>query len=341
MTGALLPGPPRPPTMSESQPESVDPVHAEEKPPWARRLTKKLVTVILLGATVFSLLSLGVYYDLNPSTDDAFVFGNVVGIACQVEGPISAVHIVDNEMVKKGDLLIEIDPTPFQYTANLAKAEVARSEAALEYATLYADRVRIMAQQNFMSQNDLDDALAKQMEARADLEAARAAYDEAALHLSWCKVYAPVNGVVTNFRISPGVYVYAGEPIFALIDTDSYYVGAFFRENLVRRIFPNQTAKVTLNMYPGEVFEGRVEGVGWGTFQPDGSSTRLLPDIQPTVDWVRLAMRFQVRINMEQSEDFPLRLGSRAVVTVHTTDQVEGPSPYPFKKSFWDWLPFF
>jgi multidrug resistance efflux pump len=342
-TASLPPESQPPPGSSGSLPASLsDPLPPDqERPSWARNLTRGTVTTILIGMTGAALFSLYVYTDINPSTDDAYVFANVVGVACRVDGPIVAVHVRDNQLVRKGDLLIEVDPATFAVAVDHAKADLATKEAEAANARQYADRVKIMASRQFMSPNDLENAEAAAAATTAARDSARANLREAELNLQYTRLYAPVDGVITNFRISPGVYVRAGEQIFALIDMDSWFVSAFFKETVVRSIQPNQRAEVTLSMYPGKVFRSHVEGVAWGTYEPDGSTVRLLPEVRPTVDWVRLAMRFPVRIPLDGSDpQFPLRIGARAVVTIKTLSTVSGPAPYPSKPTIWDWLPW-
>jgi membrane fusion protein, multidrug efflux system len=92
-----------------------------------KQLSRWVTIGILLGAIV---LGLAVLYHINnsPRTDDAEVFANFIGIAPQVEGPIVRLNVRDNQFVKKGELLYEIDERPYQYTLERALSE----QAALE-----------------------------------------------------------------------------------------------------------------------------------------------------------------------------------------------------------------
>src|SRR5712692_9477409 len=92
-----------------------------------KQLSRWVTIGILLGAIV---LGLAVLYHINhsPRTDDAEVFANFIGIAPQVEGPIVRLNVRDNQFVKKGELLYEIDERPYQYALERALSE----QAALE-----------------------------------------------------------------------------------------------------------------------------------------------------------------------------------------------------------------
>lgn len=301
------------------------PISPAQPPAWVSRGARRFkctermfLSGLLVFLTLAVMLAGWLYSFLRPSTDDAYVFANIVGVAPQVDGPVIAVHVRDNQTVKKGDPLLEIDPEPFTVAVSRARAEVAKAQALADKAGKHFDRIQVMAGQSFISQDQLDQARAEKDQSAATAAAAGAGLREAELRLSYTRLASPVNGMVTNVRLSPGTYLKPGQQVFALIDSDSWHVSAYFRETTLRRIRPGMAARVRLIMYPGYNFHGRVEGVGWGVFQQDGSdSPALLPDINPTVDWIRLAARFPVRINLRDfKSDYPLRMGARATVEI-------------------------
>jgi multidrug efflux system membrane fusion protein len=92
---------------------------------------------------------------------------------------------------------------------------------------------------------------------------------------------------------------------------------AYFREDLLDRIRPGARADVSLLSYPGKPFRGEVQGIGWGLFQQNGATVAGLPNVEETLNWVRLNQRFPVRIVLEHSDDnHPFRMGQTAVVTI-------------------------
>jgi membrane fusion protein, multidrug efflux system len=102
-----------------------------------------------------------------------------------------------------------------------------------------------------------------------------------------------------------------------LVDDRNWYVMANFRETFLARIRPGMTARVFLLGYPRRRFRGRVQGVGWALFQENGATVEGLPRTEPTLNWVRLAQRFPVRVTLEdQDPRYPFRMGETAVVTV-------------------------
>ena len=130
-------------------------------------------------------------------------------------------------------------------------------------------------------------------------------------------VRAPFDAYVTNLNIAVGQYANQGQEIFALIDDRVWYVMANFRESFLGHIAPGMEADVYLIAYPSRRFRGRVQGVGWGLYQQHGASVGVLPAVEPTLNWVRLAQRFPVRIRLEPPDpERPYRMGATAVVTI-------------------------
>ncbi|NBC32336.1 MAG: biotin/lipoyl-binding protein [Alphaproteobacteria bacterium] len=152
------------------------------------------------------------------------------------------------------------------------------------------------------------------------LRAAQAALQEAQLNLEFTRVEAPVSGYVTNLTLQIGSQAVADQPSLALINSDSFWVHGFFRETVVAEIQPGNRAIVTLMSYPGRPLEGRVDSIGWGISRQDGSTGYdLLPDISPSFDWIRLAQRVPVRVELtDVPDDVTLRVGTTASVLVMT-----------------------
>jgi multidrug resistance efflux pump len=106
----------------------------------------------------------------------------------------------------------------------------------------------------------------------------------------------------------------------ALVDVNSYWITGFFRENYIEDIRQGDRAIITLMTYPDKPLEGRVDSLGWGIAQDDGSTGfDLLPNISPTFEWIRLAQRVPVRIQLDEvSGEIKLRVGTTASVLVMT-----------------------
>lgn len=334
-------------------------------------------------------------YILNPWTRNGQVTADVLQVVSRVSGPIIELPIVDNQLVKRGDLLFRVDPRTYQAAVDqanarldatrdqlknlgeqvkAAQAAVAQSESRIKQAQFAVARARAnldeaqkdleratnllpegaVSRRTFdqanaavdIAQADLANAEAQEAQAtsarlqaeaelarteaqlgapgekNAQLREAKAALESARLNLEFTEVRASVDGYVTNLTLRLGSQAVANQPILALIDTSSFYARGFFRENVVGRVRPGMPALVIMMTYPDQPVTGRVESVGWGIYQDDGSSgPDLLPRIKPTFEWIRLAQRVPVRIRLESVPDgVDLRVGTTASVLVMTGD---------------------
>ena len=270
--------------------------------------------VILLAAVA----ALGMYqrYTTKPWTRDGQVRANVVGIACRVAGPIINIPIRDNQTVKKGDLLFEIDPSTYIANVNNALAKLQQTEADVVQTKQELDRQTELYKTKVNDLRDLQNAQDSFAAAQANRAAAKADLDFAQLNLTYTKIFAPVDGYITNMNTSPGTYVYAGEQLLALVDSTSFWVAAYFKETQLHHVREGGPVSITFIGRENEPFEGVVESVAWGIQDPDGSTTgdNLLPSVSQTVDWVRLPNRFPVRVRATSTPPIPLRIGQTVSV---------------------------
>lgn len=237
--------------------------------------------------------------------------------------------------------LTEIEIKTLHDTISTAQAQVAQRKVDAANDKQYLERLVPLRQHDFVTENDLVEARNKLRAAEAGVAAATSelqkaqdalgvlgdvnqrilaaqeAIDEAQLNFNYCWVRAPFNGYITNLNISEGQYANVGQPVLTLVDDRDWYVLAYFREDLLDRIRPGMRADVSLLSYPGERFQGEVQGIGWGLFQSNGATVGGLPNVEETLNWVRLNQRFPVRIVLKRDDNqHPFRMGQTAVVTV-------------------------
>jgi multidrug resistance efflux pump len=160
-------------------------------------------------------------------------------------------------------------------------------------------------------------------DSNAQVKAALAAVRSAQLNYDFTKVYAPVDGFVTNINIRLGTQSVANQPMLALVDSNSFWIDGFFQENYIRNIKKGDKAIVTLMTYSDIPLKGVVESLSWGISQSDGSTGfELLPTIDATFEWIRLAQRVPVRIHLTNVPDsISLRMGTTCSVLVFTQEQ--------------------
>lgn len=162
------------------------------------------------------------------------------------------------------------------------------------------------------------DAIGEEDGVNARIAAAEAQLHDADLNLEYCRVKAPFSGRVVNFNISLGAFARAGVDLFTLVDTRTWYVVANFRETQLRHVEEGAPAEIYLQFKGGKRFKGRVVGLAWAVVPEDGTSAMGLPNVPRNLDWVRLAQRFPLRIQLDDPDD-SFRVGASAVVTLTAT----------------------
>jgi multidrug resistance efflux pump len=275
-----------------------------------------VVTFTMVALALIAAIVLYWRYSTRPWTRDAQVKANVVGIAPRIAGPIIQIPIKDNQAVKKGDLLFEIDPSTFEAAVENAQAKLKQAQAAEIQAEQELQRQNQLYETKTNDLRDVQNAQDNYVAAVADTAAAQANLKTANLNLEYTKVFAPVDGYLTNVNTSPGTYVNEGEQLLALVDSNSFWIAAYFKETQLRHVREGATAKITLMGHDFEPFAGQVVSVAWGIFLQDGSTVELLPAVSQTIDWVRLPNRFPVRIHVTGTPPVPLRIGQTASVAI-------------------------
>jgi multidrug efflux system membrane fusion protein len=335
-----------------------------------QKLIRKLVALLIVFGAVVLTLYVWSVLERHPRTDDAAARANVVGIVPRARGQIVKLAVQDNQLVKQGDLLFEIDPADYEQALDKAKSalaaldqqiEVARAqdeelkfgvkaaEAGVQRATAQLKqsgdtlhRLEPLLPKHFATAEQVDEARTKVAvaaqevaaeeqklnQARAQLSqlqtvlaqrpGAVAAVKQAELDLSYCKVTAPFDGRVINLNISGGAYASVGVPVFSLLDTTKWYVVANFREAELRHMAPGSPATVYLVSAPNQRFHGRVQGIGWAV-KPEGEidlPPSGVPYVKRELNWVRVAQRFPVRIEVENPDPNLFRMGASAVAII-------------------------
>lgn len=254
------------------------------------------VTLLATAAAVFVGWRLWLYYTVSPWTRDARVLAQVVEIAPDVSGLVSAVNVADNQFVHKGDVLFVIDQQRFAAALRQAEADVALKQQALRYARDTAARDVNLERDDAaaISAQTVELTSSTAAEAQAELNAAQAALMTAQINLERSNVRAPTDGYITNFNVDVGDYARVGEGMLALVDSHSFYVYAYFMETKLPSIREGDSARVEL-MAGGVVIDGVVEGLSRAIAIPGEG---LLARVNPNFDWIRLAQRIPVRIRL-------------------------------------------
>jgi multidrug resistance efflux pump len=283
--------------------------------PRAQRLVRVLLTVAVVAAAVWAGFRLWDHYELAPWTRDGRVRANVVQIAPDVSGLVIAVPIQDNQSVAAGTLLFEVDRA--RYDLAVRQAQAALSAQRAMSAQVQRENVRNVGLDELVSKESREQTRSRVEQMQAAVAQAEVALDSARLNLQRAQVRAPAGGLVTNLDLRQGSYAAAGRPVLALVDAQSFYVEGYFEETKLPRIHLGDRVRVT-PMGGGAALEGAVDSVAAGIADRDRStSANLLPSVNPTFNWVRLAQRIPVRIKLD-----PLPQGARLVAGQTVTVQV-------------------
>ena len=189
-----------------------------------------------------------------------------------------------------------------------------------------------------MLKNGLAEAEAGVLTANADLDQAKATLGEpgdanyrvrsanvqleqAQLNLNWTSIYAPADGYISNMSLLGDTFVSAGTPFALFVDSSSFRVDAYFQETKLKHIQPGDRAIITLMSHHDRPLEAQVESIGYAINPPNLAQTdgpsNIVPTIQPTFEWIRLAQRVPVRIRFKEiPKDLHLVSGMTASIAI-------------------------
>ncbi|NYE22607.1 efflux RND transporter periplasmic adaptor subunit [Pigmentiphaga litoralis] len=281
----------------------------------APRVGRVAVTAVVVIGAAFAGLRLWNHYEIDPWTRDGRVKASVVQIAPDVTGPVVEVAVHDNESVHAGQVLFRIDPTRFELALRQAQSAESQQRAVLAQAERESRRNNEL--RDLVSAEVREQGLARVEQARAALMQAVVNRDTAALNLQRTRVLSPVDGTVTNLDLRTGAYAAAGKAVLALVDRHSFYVEGYFEETKLPHIHLGDKVSVLLMGERHDV-QGHVDSIASGIADRDRTTGNdLLPNVNPTFNWVRLAQRVPVRVSLD---DIPasvrLVAGQTATVTV-------------------------
>jgi len=261
-------------------------------------VVRVLLTIVLLIGAGFLSYRMAYYYLYSPWTRDARIRADVVTVAPDISGWVDDIRVRDNQFVHKGDVLFVIDQERFRLALADAEATLAARQAQHQMALDQFQRRSKLSPGYTITVENLDNAHRQSESAAAMYQQAIASRDTAALNLKRTEVRASVNGFITNLNLAKGTYASQGKPVMALIDSDSYRVGAYFEETKIPHIRPGASAEIYL-MDGSPALQGTVAGIARGiTDQDNRDGPELLSSVNPTFTWVRLAQRIPVRIHI-------------------------------------------
>lgn len=274
------------------------------------------VTLVAVFFAVQGARLLWQHYRTSPWTRDGRVIAESVRIAPEVAGSIVELKLIDNQHVQKGDILFRIDPERYELELRQAEAALESRKSELAQKKAEAERNERLRASGTISVKekqwtDMDFAVGQ-----AALASASVALDVAKLNLRRSVLVSPVNGYVTNLRLRTGDYSAVGAEILTIIDADSFWVVGYFEETKLPSIKVGARARIDL-MGGSRPLYGRVEGLSRGIADTTLGNGGQLANVDPVFNWVRLAQRIPVRIQLDSlPEDIFLASGMTCTVTL-------------------------
>jgi membrane fusion protein (multidrug efflux system) len=273
----------------------------------------------ILGVAGAVALIFGAYFGYEHfvyvSTDNAQIGAHVTMLSSRVAGTVQKVFVNENEKVKAGQVLAQIDTSDYANASDVAQADVASLEARLAEASTNFTRAEELFHQQAISRERFDAAQATFKETSAKLKAAKAQMDQASLNVNYTKILAPTDGVIARKSIEVGQFVPVGQPLFGFVQSDERWVTANLKETELEGVKPGRPAVIDVDAISGRTYHGEVESIGPST----GAVFSLLPPDNATGNFTKVVQRVPVRIKLANlsSDDMDLlQAGLSAVVSI-------------------------
>lgn len=256
------------------------------------------------------------HYLYSPWTRDGRIRAEVITIAPDVSGWVNHLNVKDNQPVQKGDLIFSVDDTRYQAKIKELKAEVDNKRYALDLARHQYQRRQQLTDKKLISEETVESARINTELAKASLEIAQAQLNTAQINLDRTQVHAPADGTLINLNLREGNYVTQGSSVISLVKAGSFYVTGYFEETKLPLIRIGQQATISL-MSGGQPLHGTVVSIGKAIADTNTSSNgQLLPQVQQTFNWVRLAQRIPVDIQLEPLPE-GINISAGMTVSIH------------------------
>ncbi len=305
-------------------------------------LQKKRVFVPIIVFILFIICA--VFYSIHnyfyKSTDDAFVEGHIITVSPRISGIVTNLYIEDNMEVKKGDLLLEIDPMDYKVKLDRSKAkldeakatlkvadnEVIKTTSELDFAKNEFERYSKMYNKGISSKQEyelsktkystaksnFDSAIAKQEEITSSIKRLEAEAEESGLNLSYTKIYAEKDGLITNRNVEEGNYVQTAQPLFAIVPNKMWVV-ANFKETQIANMKKGQKVSIKIDTFGSKKFKGEIDSIQRST----GAKASLFPPENAVGSYVKIVQRVPIKIIFtEDVSDYNIVPGMSAVPEV-------------------------
>ncbi|TCJ12752.1 efflux RND transporter periplasmic adaptor subunit [Parasulfuritortus cantonensis] len=268
------------------------------------------------------------------ATDNAYTAVESAQITASVAGIVRVVHVTDTQAVRKGDVLVQLDPIDVRLALSQAEAEARQADARRAAAGSEVRRAGIDLKRRLAleasgsvsgdevtrAQDAMTTAGANLAGAQAAVALARARVEQARVDLDRTVIRSPVDGVVARRQVQLGQRVALGTPLLSVVPVQDMHVDANFKEGQLARVRVGQPATVQADIYGGAVtYHGRVAGFSGGT----GAAFSAIPAQNATGNWIKVVQRLPVRIALDAAElaAHPLKVGLSMSAEIDTRER--------------------
>ena len=264
-----------------------------------KKFLRRASTKLIFVGTLFAVVTIYFLLPNTISTDNAYVKSTKVQIVSEVSGFINEIFVPDNSRVSKNDKLLKIDDTNLIFEYKKVLEELALTEKKLI-------RHKKLNDGKFVPTREFEDsqtAYKLNLIKKAELE----------YKISNTLITSPIDGIVTQQVLEPGQYIVAHKPLFFVVNADSVWIKANFKETQIEKIKPGQKANVKVDSYPNLVFKGEVDTISPAA----GSEFSALPIDMSYGNFVKIVQRIPVKIRVQNTDNL-LKPGMSATVNIHS-----------------------
>ena len=280
-----------------------------------RNITRPAITLVLVVLACIAIFRAWVFYTESPWTRDARFSADIIAIAPDVSGLISEVNVVDNQKVKKDQVLFTIDRERYQKALTEAQADAAYYQAQVSERRRESGRRNSLGS-NAISREEIDQSNNQLQTALHQLSKSEAVRDVAELDLQRTVIRAPADGWVTNLNVYVGEFITRGSTAVALVKQDSFYIQAYMEETKLEGIRPGYRVQIT-PLGSNQVLRGTVDSISAGVANSSSTNNaKGVASIDSNLEWVRLAQRVPVRIRLDKQPGILFPAGTTATVVV-------------------------
>lgn len=293
---------------------ATDKSEAETSAPKSKK--KMIIGLGVLGIVILGTLLYIWMHHGEEHTDNAQLEADVVAMAPRVGGYVTHLYVHDNQLVKKGDELLQIEPYEYVVALSRAKASVDAAKAEWDRAQKERERMEKLGNEA-RSRQDLENAQASEQAAKAQFDLATADWMQAKKDMTDTKLIAPMDGKITERSVEQGALLQPGQRVFSIV-SNNLWVVANYKETQLENMRVGQRVEIEVDAYPDVELHGKIESIQAGT----GARFSLFPAENATGNFVKIVQRVPVKIVLDEQPAAELALapGMSVEPVVHTAD---------------------